>query len=166
MLMARQMGNVMIDYDLYIWSLKVLQEVYRIIRDAEPPEGYTADQWQQLHQEFDGSTFDHVQTDFEHLRRCGQLYEQRAMIGNSEVSVEEREDSAQLTYIQKCTALINQREVEISKNMSAESTLIARSAHRDGQSLRIIQYLGLVFLPLSLCTVSSMREHTLNLILM
>lgn len=37
--------------------------------------------------------------------------------------------------------------------MSAESTIIARSAHRDGQSLRIIQYLGLVFLPLSLCTV-------------
>ncbi|KAK3722457.1 hypothetical protein LTR37_002449 [Vermiconidia calcicola] len=29
---------------------------------------------------------------------------------------------------------------------------MARSSHRDGQALRIIQYLGLVFLPLSLCT--------------
>ena len=42
----------------------------------------------------------------------------------------------------------------MNKQMSAESTMIARSAHRDGQSLRIIQYLGLFFLPLSLCTVS------------
>ena len=76
----------MIDYDFYLRSLKVIQDVYQLIRDANAPEGLTDDQWKQLHKEFDGSTFDHVRTDFEHLRRCGQLYEQRAMIGNTEVS--------------------------------------------------------------------------------
>lgn len=54
--------------------------------------------------------------------------------------------------------MMNYREVEISGKISIESTALARRQHRDGQSLRIIQYLGLVFLPLSLGTVSSQTE--------
>ena len=141
MLMARQMGNVMIDYDIYIASLKMLQEISHLTRRSQAPAGISKDEWQNLPLEFDEvNIFEGVQADMELLRRYGQLYEQRSMIGNSE-----------------CTALINQREIEISKAMSAESTVIARSSHRDGQSLQIIQYLGLIFLPLSLCTVSAQQ---------
>lgn len=135
MLMARQMGNVLIDYDIYQSSLMLLQEVYQMIRMADPPRHLTQQQWQDIHYEFDGKTFELIHSQLNLLRKYGQLYEERSKIGNAE-----------------CTALVNQREVEISKQMSAESTVIARSAHQDGQSLRIIQYLGLLFLPLSLCT--------------
>ncbi|KAK5170478.1 uncharacterized protein LTR77_005066 [Saxophila tyrrhenica] len=85
MLMARQMGNVQIDHDLDLWSLRMLQEVYQIIRDCGPPDFFTEDEWQQLHREFDGETFQQVSTVFEYLKLCGQLYERRATIGNNEV---------------------------------------------------------------------------------
>ena len=145
MLMARQMGNMMIDFDIYIASLKLLQEVSCFIRDADAPVSVSDDDWRGMKLEFDEiKTFEQVQSEFELNRRYGQLYEQRCQLGYNE-----------------CSALVNQREIEISKSMSAESTIIARSAHRDGQSLRIIQYLGLVFLPLSLCTVGS--QHLMGL---
>ena len=138
MLMARQIGNVMIDLDIYMASLKLLTEISRLFRYCDVYGNLSEDEWRHLHLEFDDvQTFEQISADFELLKRYGGLYEQRSMIGNNE-----------------CTALVNQREIEISKSMSAESTVIARSSHRDGQSLRIIQYLGLVFLPLSLCTVS------------
>ena len=139
MLMARQMGNMSIDYDIYLASIKMLQEISYLIRHSDAPAHLSEDEWRSLSLEFDDlNTFEQVEREFVLLRRYGQLYEQRCQLGNSE-----------------CTALVNQREIEISKSMSAESTIIARSSHRDGQSLRIIQYLGLVFLPLSLCTVSA-----------
>ena len=135
MTMARQMGNVMIDYDIYLASLALLQEVYKWTKEQEPPASVTAEEWRAAHLEFDGRNFQTVKEEFVLLQRYGALYEERTKIGNSE-----------------STALVNQRDAEMTKQMSAESTVIARSAHRDGQSLRIIQYLGLFFLPLSLCT--------------
>jgi hypothetical protein len=73
-----------------------------------------------LHLEFDDvQTFEQVQADIELQRRYGKFYEHRTMIGHNE-----------------CMALVNQPEIEISKSMSAESTVIARSSHRDGQLYR------------------------------
>ena len=135
MTMARQMGNVMIDYDIYLASLELLQEVYQWTKEQDPPVGLTAAAWRAAHLDFDGRNFKTAHQEFALLRRYGALYEERTKIGNAE-----------------STALVNQRDAEMTKQMSAESTVIARSAHRDGQSLRIIQYLGLFFLPLSLCT--------------
>ncbi|KAK3722456.1 hypothetical protein LTR37_002448 [Vermiconidia calcicola] len=85
MLMARQMGNVMIDYDIYLASLKLLQEISLLMRESRPPIGIDHAEWHQLHQDFDGKMFEHVYADIDLLKRYGQLYEQRTIIGNSEV---------------------------------------------------------------------------------
>ena len=133
--MARQMGNVMVDYEVYLAGLALIEEVYAWIRDQAPPAGTSVQEWRRAHHDFDGRCFATVRREFELLRRYGELYEDRTKIGNDE-----------------STALVNQHDADMNKVMSAESTAIARSAHRDGQSLRVIQYLGLFFLPLSLCT--------------
>ena len=86
MTMARQMGNVMIDYDIYLASLGMLREIYHWTKDQDPPEGVTPEEWRIAHLEFDGRNFDTVKEEFELLRRYGQLYEERTKIGNSEVS--------------------------------------------------------------------------------
>ena len=136
----------MIDYDIYLASLKLLIEISRLLRCSDVSGNMDEEEWRNLHLEFDDvQTFEQVYADIELQRRYGKLYEQRTMIGHNE-----------------CMALVNQREIEISKSMSAESTVIARSAHRDGQSLQIIQYLGLVFLPLSLCTACPTPSSTLT----
>ena len=86
MTMARQMGNVLIDYDVYLSSLNLLQEVSRLIRDAGPPAGTSRESWDEIHRNNnEGRTFEHVYADFELRKRYGQLYEQRAAIGNNEV---------------------------------------------------------------------------------
>ena len=135
MTMARQIGNVLVDYDVYLASLALLQEVYAWIREQDPPDGVSAHDWRAAHLVFDGRSFQTVRQEFELLQRYGRLYMERTTIGNSESD-----------------ALVNQHDAELNKAMAAESTFIARSAQREGQSLRVIQYLGLFFLPLSLCT--------------
>ncbi|KAK3716497.1 hypothetical protein LTR37_006393 [Vermiconidia calcicola] len=109
MRMGRQMGNVNIDYDIYLVSLKFLEEVFDLIKNADPPPSTKAEDWKLLHQEFRGGNFREV------------------------------------------TALVNQREMDFSKSLSLQSAVITRRFYHDAQSLRIIQWLGLVFLPLSLC---------------
>ena len=127
----------MTDYDIYITSLTSLQEISRLQREAEAPAGLSEDEWRDLHLEFDDMKyFKQIEDHTELQRGYGRLYKERCQLNYNEL-----------------TALLNQREIELSKSMSKESTIIAQSSHRDGQSLRIIQYLGLVFLPLSLCTV-------------
>lgn len=107
------------------------------MRASHPPAWLSNDEWQGLSLDFDDvKYFEQIKEHTELQKTYGQLYKERCQLNYNE-----------------CSALVNQREIEISKSMSAESTIIARSSHRDGQSLRIIQYLGLIFLPLSLCTV-------------
>lgn len=87
MLMARQMGNVMIDYDIYLASLKLLQEISLLMRESKPPIDIDNDEWHRVHQDFDGKMFEHVYADIDLLKRYGHLYEQRTIIGNSEVLI-------------------------------------------------------------------------------
>lgn len=50
--------------------------------------------------------------------------------------------------------MVSQRDSELNIQMAGESTKIARVTYQDGQSLRVIQILTMVFLPASLCSVS------------
>ena len=86
MAMARQMGNVMIDYDIYLASLKLLLEINGLLKGSDPPGGISDEQWREANLELDTNVFEQAYGGYELLRRYGQLYEQRAMIGNQEVS--------------------------------------------------------------------------------
>ena len=86
MRMARQMGNIMIDYDIYLASLQLLIDMTRLINNSEAPLGISNDEWRQENLDLNPvKTFEQIHADYELLRRYGQLYEQRAMIGNQEV---------------------------------------------------------------------------------
>ena len=39
MRMARQMGNIMIDYDIYLASLQLLIDMIRLVNNSDPPFG-------------------------------------------------------------------------------------------------------------------------------
>ena len=79
------MGNILIDYDIYLSSLKLLQNIFESTKGLGPPAGIDKDEWRDIHVEFNGSTFDDVYAEIELLKQYGQLYERRAMIGNQEV---------------------------------------------------------------------------------
>lgn len=85
MLMARQMGNVRIDYDIYLGSLRLLLEVFELIKHSGPPVGTSEEEWSDIHREFDNSVFELKVRDFELTKQYGELYERRSMIGNTEV---------------------------------------------------------------------------------
>ena len=87
MRMGRQMGNVNIDYDIYLVSLKFLEEVFDLIKNADPPPSTKAEDWKLLHQEFRGGNFREVYENINLLRTYGRLYQQRGAIGNNEGSL-------------------------------------------------------------------------------
>ena len=87
MRMGRQMGNVNIDYDIYLVSLKFLEEVFDLIRNADPPASVKSEDWKLLHQEFGGGNLREVYENINLLGTYGQLYQQRGVIGNNEGSV-------------------------------------------------------------------------------
>ena len=85
MTMARQMGNLMTDYDIYLASIALIQEIYQWIKEQDPPDGVSPDEWRLAHLDYDGRNFETVRLEFKLLQRYGSLYEERTKIGNSEV---------------------------------------------------------------------------------
>lgn len=49
--------------------------------------------------------------------------------------------------------MVNQRDSDVNLRVASETAQIARDAREDGQSLRIIQILSMLFLPASLISV-------------
>ena len=85
MTMARQIGNLLIDYDIFLASLDLLQEMSEWIKQQGPPDDTSAEEWEAIHNDLDGRNFETVRAEFQLLQRYGQLYEERTKIGNSEV---------------------------------------------------------------------------------
>lgn len=85
MLKWRQMGNMMTDYDILCESIELLQTVYTFIKDSGPPVGVSNTEWRNIHEELDGRSFNVMLASVKQLQRYGQLYTNRAIIGNNEV---------------------------------------------------------------------------------
>ena len=87
MLLGRQTGNILVDYDIYLASLQLLREISTVISNWGPPSGISVRDWRTRHIEFeDYKAFEQVSSEFELQRRYAKLYEHRTMINNNEVN--------------------------------------------------------------------------------
>lgn len=85
MKIARQMGNVVIDYDIFLASLRQMVDISRFLKDSDPPAGMSETEWCNIHIELDPTKiFTQLQGDYELLKKYGKLYESRAIIGYQE----------------------------------------------------------------------------------
>lgn len=163
--LCRQITQVTTDYKILSAALQHLKTEYEWARDhlcsSEAPDlgDTTASPLNEAPPELSDDVWDVFLAECELLTTYANLYETRTRIGINEV----QPYSLQITFllshgrtdiISQCFAMVSQRDSEMTIQMAGESTKIARVTYQDGQSLRAIQVLTMVFLPASLCSVS------------
>ncbi|KAL0632762.1 hypothetical protein Q9L58_008350 [Maublancomyces gigas] len=138
--LCRQITQVATDYKILSAALQLLKTEYEWARDhlcsPEAPDlGDTTSLLSEAPPELSDDIWDVFLAECELLTTYANLYETRTRIG-----------------INECFAMVSQRDSEMTIQMAGESTKIARVTYQDGQSLRAIQILTMVFLPASLCS--------------
>ncbi|RPB11692.1 hypothetical protein P167DRAFT_213042 [Morchella conica CCBAS932] len=132
--LARQITQVATDYDILGPALHHLKTEHEwIAAQSDDRHLETGDSTADVDNAGFKDVWDVYLSELQLLKSYAELYKTRTQLA-----------------INECFALINQRDAEINIKMAKESTKIARSSHEDGQSLRTIQILTMIFLPASL----------------
>jgi hypothetical protein len=129
LMITRQVTQIITDYTILSWAITHLQTQHEWLL-ANYPFHFDLQE-----HEFPQATWDFFQGELALLKTYSGLYHDRAKISTNE-----------------CFAMVSQRDSETNLQMAAESTQIARAAHKDSRSLRSIQILTMAFLPASVCS--------------
>ncbi|KAI9846952.1 MAG: hypothetical protein M1838_001088 [Thelocarpon superellum] len=131
--LSRQITQVATDYDILTCSLRRIQQEHLWLERRWKPlhDDHSTALWRQ-NNEFVTDMFRFFLEETQLCRMYGKLYEERSKIG-----------------INEGFAMLGQKDAELNLRMAAESTDIARATRADSQSLRVLQILGVIFLPAS-----------------